>query len=490
MCRAFARHRIAAGGGGRIVSISSGSARSPRPEGAAYAASKAAVETLSKTLALELGPHGVQRERRRPGLHRRPRVERRLPEPRDRRVASVARPRRSRSARAGEPADIAAGGALPVLRRGGARLRRRPRRRRRLARRPLRARPRSADGERRPRRDHEPALARERRGDRGHRPAARRGVRARPDPAPEYPSAIRCPRSPTRGPSERWVELLESAEILFDFGPLALRRRLAGVAAPALDPGDERRRRPAREPRRADRAPRHRRHDRERRPRPPARRVRGARDADVREGRAALPGRPARPPLAAPRGRGGRGQGGGRGRGGADRPRGVTPAARARRARDRRRPHRRRANGGRRRTPTRSQGSTASTPSCPGSTPSSWRRPTPPRPRVSSTPAGSAFCPSAPSSSTSPGVTWSTRPRSPPRSSPAACAALRSTSSRPSRRPTSSPFWDLPNVLVSPHSASTVAAENDRIVEIFCENLHAYLAGRPLRNVLDPDLLY
>ena len=29
MCRAFARHRIAAGGGGRIVSISSGSARSP-----------------------------------------------------------------------------------------------------------------------------------------------------------------------------------------------------------------------------------------------------------------------------------------------------------------------------------------------------------------------------------------------------------------------------------------------------------------------------
>ena len=56
--------------------------------------------------------------------------------------------------------------------------------------------------------------------------------------------------------------------------------------------------------------------------------------------------------------------------------------------------------------------------------------------------------------------------------------------------PDSSPFWDLPNVLVSPHSASTVAAENDRIVEIFCENLHAYLAGRPLRNVLDPDLLY
>jgi NAD(P)-dependent dehydrogenase (short-subunit alcohol dehydrogenase family) len=59
MCRAFARHRIASGGGGRIVSISSGSARSPRPQGAAYASSKAAVDTLSKALALELGPHGV-----------------------------------------------------------------------------------------------------------------------------------------------------------------------------------------------------------------------------------------------------------------------------------------------------------------------------------------------------------------------------------------------------------------------------------------------
>jgi serine/threonine protein kinase len=52
---------------------------------------------------------------------------------------------------------------------------------------------------------------------------------------------------------------------------------------------------------------RHRRHDRKRRPRPPARRVCRACDADVREGRAALPGRPARPPLAAPRGRGGGG---------------------------------------------------------------------------------------------------------------------------------------------------------------------------------------
>jgi NAD(P)-dependent dehydrogenase (short-subunit alcohol dehydrogenase family) len=58
-CRAFARHRLARGGGGKIVSISSGSARSPRPAGAAYAASKAALETFSRTLAMELGPHRI-----------------------------------------------------------------------------------------------------------------------------------------------------------------------------------------------------------------------------------------------------------------------------------------------------------------------------------------------------------------------------------------------------------------------------------------------
>jgi glyoxylate/hydroxypyruvate reductase len=56
--------------------------------------------------------------------------------------------------------------------------------------------------------------------------------------------------------------------------------------------------------------------------------------------------------------------------------------------------------------------------------------------------------------------------------------------------PAASPFWDLPNVLVSPHSASTVPEENARIVALFCENLRAYLAGRPLRNVLDLELLY
>lgn len=47
------------------------------------------------------------------------------------------------------------------------------------------------------------------------------------------------------------------------------------------------------------------------------------------------------------------------------------------------------------------------------------------------------------------------------------------------------PLWSLPNVIVSPHSASTVVQENDRIVDLFIDNLHRYLDGRPLVNVFD-----
>jgi phosphoglycerate dehydrogenase-like enzyme len=48
----------------------------------------------------------------------------------------------------------------------------------------------------------------------------------------------------------------------------------------------------------------------------------------------------------------------------------------------------------------------------------------------------------------------------------------------------------MPNVLVSPHSASTSDRENARITDLFCDNLRRYLDGRPLRNVLDTARLY
>jgi phosphoglycerate dehydrogenase-like enzyme len=51
--------------------------------------------------------------------------------------------------------------------------------------------------------------------------------------------------------------------------------------------------------------------------------------------------------------------------------------------------------------------------------------------------------------------------------------------------PEDSPLWDLPNVLISPHSASTVEAENSRIVDIFLANLERYLDGLPLINQFD-----
>jgi phosphoglycerate dehydrogenase-like enzyme len=56
--------------------------------------------------------------------------------------------------------------------------------------------------------------------------------------------------------------------------------------------------------------------------------------------------------------------------------------------------------------------------------------------------------------------------------------------------PAEHPFWEMPNVLVSPHSASTSDRENSRLTDLFCENLRRYLDGRPLINQLDMTLLY
>lgn len=56
--------------------------------------------------------------------------------------------------------------------------------------------------------------------------------------------------------------------------------------------------------------------------------------------------------------------------------------------------------------------------------------------------------------------------------------------------PQDSPLWDLPNVLVAPHSASTVHQENDRLVDLFIGNLHRYLDGKPLVNEFDRERMY
>jgi phosphoglycerate dehydrogenase-like enzyme len=56
-----------------------------------------------------------------------------------------------------------------------------------------------------------------------------------------------------------------------------------------------------------------------------------------------------------------------------------------------------------------------------------------------------------------------------------------------SREPLSadSPLWDMPNVLVTPHSMSTASTENEWLTDLFCDNLRRYLNGEPLRNQVD-----
>jgi glyoxylate/hydroxypyruvate reductase A len=56
--------------------------------------------------------------------------------------------------------------------------------------------------------------------------------------------------------------------------------------------------------------------------------------------------------------------------------------------------------------------------------------------------------------------------------------------------PADSPLWDLPNVLLSPHSASTADTENAKLTDLFCENLRRYVRGEPLLNVFDRERLY
>ncbi|GII76593.1 2-hydroxyacid dehydrogenase [Sphaerisporangium rufum] len=56
--------------------------------------------------------------------------------------------------------------------------------------------------------------------------------------------------------------------------------------------------------------------------------------------------------------------------------------------------------------------------------------------------------------------------------------------------PAGSPLWAMDNVIVSPHSAATVPAENGLVTEIFTDNLRRWLAGRPLHNRFDRERGY
>jgi phosphoglycerate dehydrogenase-like enzyme len=48
--------------------------------------------------------------------------------------------------------------------------------------------------------------------------------------------------------------------------------------------------------------------------------------------------------------------------------------------------------------------------------------------------------------------------------------------------PPGSPLWDLPNVLVTPHNSSSATGNDERILEIFLDNLARWHRGAPLVN--------
>lgn len=51
--------------------------------------------------------------------------------------------------------------------------------------------------------------------------------------------------------------------------------------------------------------------------------------------------------------------------------------------------------------------------------------------------------------------------------------------------PAASPLWDMPGVIVSPHTAGEVAGWRDDLAGLFLDNLTRRVGGLPLRNVVD-----
>lgn len=56
--------------------------------------------------------------------------------------------------------------------------------------------------------------------------------------------------------------------------------------------------------------------------------------------------------------------------------------------------------------------------------------------------------------------------------------------------PPTSPFYEMPNVIVTPHTAWSSGRVLDRSVELFCDNLRRFAAGEELLNVVDPTAGY
>ncbi|MBF6614136.1 MAG: D-2-hydroxyacid dehydrogenase [Chloroflexi bacterium] len=56
--------------------------------------------------------------------------------------------------------------------------------------------------------------------------------------------------------------------------------------------------------------------------------------------------------------------------------------------------------------------------------------------------------------------------------------------------PESSPLWDMPDVLITPHVSGTNPYYSRRVTDLFCDNLRRYLHGEPLRNLVERERGY
>jgi D-2-hydroxyacid dehydrogenase (NADP+) len=55
--------------------------------------------------------------------------------------------------------------------------------------------------------------------------------------------------------------------------------------------------------------------------------------------------------------------------------------------------------------------------------------------------------------------------------------------------PSSSPLWNMENVVITPHVAGRSSREPDRMCDLFLDNLGRFRRGEPLVNVVNPDCL-
>ncbi|HWX46571.1 MAG TPA: glucose 1-dehydrogenase [Roseomonas sp.] len=102
-CRAFIRLRRQHGGRGRIVNISSVAQYLPTPESAPYGMAKAAVGSLTRSLARELAEDRINVNNIAPGMIQTPMTQARIDDPKERESSFAAIPWH----RAGQPEEIA-----------------------------------------------------------------------------------------------------------------------------------------------------------------------------------------------------------------------------------------------------------------------------------------------------------------------------------------------------------------------------------------------